>query len=437
MLDKKDVDSINNLLSNLIEYIETGRLQSKFERFIQEEIEENINSKEKYLEVLYAYIFDQRIDGNKTPLELYIQDKPDIPIEERDLASSWTTSVHSIFQVNKVNKDSFDCYNLVNERDYEIKTISNFLNYKRISVNNFIFGRIIPFNDYHVLLGNLITFPTTAKKEMLEMATMVQIENSSEMFKDNKDKLNEIYERNAIKYQKFYDFFGTNQVFTSGEHINDIIAAFTAYYEFGEKDLSLIEGKLNRPEKYYFDPDIAKDLQSTNNLDSYMSNYANCHDVGIIIDEKEGLSILPYYATFTDIFTNKDFKSIKNYKECVMFYLEEDTISPFAFIQVITSNPVNSVNVFEDVLDQPVFSIEDDFDELMEDYKYDYIYNNKLSPTAIYDNSIAFKELVEIYEDLAEEIFSPQFDTKEIGRNDPCPCNSGKKFKKCCMNKLN
>jgi uncharacterized protein YecA (UPF0149 family) len=24
---------------------------------------------------------------------------------------------------------------------------------------------------------------------------------------------------------------------------------------------------------------------------------------------------------------------------------------------------------------------------------------------------------------------------KQVGRNDPCPCGSGKKFKKCCMNK--
>lgn len=26
-------------------------------------------------------------------------------------------------------------------------------------------------------------------------------------------------------------------------------------------------------------------------------------------------------------------------------------------------------------------------------------------------------------------------DGKKIGRNDPCPCGSGKKFKHCCMNK--
>lgn len=25
---------------------------------------------------------------------------------------------------------------------------------------------------------------------------------------------------------------------------------------------------------------------------------------------------------------------------------------------------------------------------------------------------------------------------KEIGRNDPCPCGSGKKYKKCCIEKI-
>tara|TARA_R100000458_G_C8277761_1_gene253412 strand:+ start:5447 stop:5668 length:222 start_codon:yes stop_codon:yes gene_type:complete len=27
----------------------------------------------------------------------------------------------------------------------------------------------------------------------------------------------------------------------------------------------------------------------------------------------------------------------------------------------------------------------------------------------------------------------PQTATKKIGRNEPCPCDSGKKYKKCCL----
>ena len=32
---------------------------------------------------------------------------------------------------------------------------------------------------------------------------------------------------------------------------------------------------------------------------------------------------------------------------------------------------------------------------------------------------------------------SPNIMTKKIGRNDPCPCGSGKKYKKCCINSQN
>ena len=33
-------------------------------------------------------------------------------------------------------------------------------------------------------------------------------------------------------------------------------------------------------------------------------------------------------------------------------------------------------------------------------------------------------------------VISPVRNTEKIGRNDPCPCGSGKKYKKCCMGKV-
>ena len=33
---------------------------------------------------------------------------------------------------------------------------------------------------------------------------------------------------------------------------------------------------------------------------------------------------------------------------------------------------------------------------------------------------------------LPPPVESIRSDQKEIGRNDPCPCGSGKKYKKCC-----
>jgi len=39
--------------------------------------------------------------------------------------------------------------------------------------------------------------------------------------------------------------------------------------------------------------------------------------VGIIFDEELGLSAIPFYKTFCEIFTQKDPKKIENYDKCV------------------------------------------------------------------------------------------------------------------------
>ncbi|MGB5159225.1 MAG: SEC-C metal-binding domain-containing protein [Desulfobacterales bacterium] len=44
------------------------------------------------------------------------------------------------------------------------------------------------------------------------------------------------------------------------------------------------------------------------------------------------------------------------------------------------------------------------------------------------------KEL-EALED-GENIIPFKRDTPKVGRNEPCPCGSGKKYKKCCLNKF-
>jgi len=31
---------------------------------------------------------------------------------------------------------------------------------------------------------------------------------------------------------------------------------------------------------------------------------------------------------------------------------------------------------------------------------------------------------------------APEVDYSDVGRNDPCPCGSGEKFKNCCIDKV-
>jgi uncharacterized protein len=43
-----------------------------------------------------------------------------------------------------------------------------------------------------------------------------------------------------------------------------------------------------------------------------------------------------------------------------------------------------------------------------------------------------FREQREAYADVSFERQSLRRSTPKIGRNDPCPCGSGRKYKKCC-----
>jgi len=37
-----------------------------------------------------------------------------------------------------------------------------------------------------------------------------------------------------------------------------------------------------------------------------------------------------------------------------------------------------------------------------------------------------------IFEEEENSLALPDIQEKKVGRNDPCPCGSGKKYKKCC-----
>ena len=66
-------------------------------------------------------------------------------------------------------------------------------------------------------------------------------------------------------------------------------------------------------------------------------------------------------------------------------------------------------------------------DELLEKYKSRYLENKIFSSTTVLYKSKAFSKTLGIEKPSLEGI-----DLSKIGRNDPCPCGSGKKFKKCC-----
>jgi len=75
--------------------------------------------------------------------------------------------------------------------------------------------------------------------------------------------------------------------------------------------------------------------------------------------------------------------------------------------------------------------------EIAEDFEVDF----KISKQNVMENQQLFESYIkDIYYDILEyrkDVFDATneiISKPKVGRNDPCPCGSGKKFKKCCMN---
>jgi uncharacterized protein YchJ len=105
-------------------------------------------------------------------------------------------------------------------------------------------------------------------------------------------------------------------------------------------------------------------------------------------------------------------------------YLEDQTISPHVLRRLLFKYPQNAEFVIRKILDRPEFILEKEFDSLMDEFKPSF--KGKRIYPYILPMSPRFVKA------MRPELYQNKKDEPKVGRNDPCPCGSGKKYKKCC-----
>ena len=242
---------------------------------------------------------------------------------------------------------------------------------------------------------------------------------------DNPEKQKEIEKNVKEIYDKFIKFFGKDEVVTTNKFADDLIGAFNDFAEGGEK--IDIQDKIQLPETYKFF-DVS---EFNNSYDNFLENslggfssHKETYDVGIIFDKELGLYAVPFFETFNKIFEN--FESVENAKACVEFFLQNDKFSA-NIIKRVAECHENFMDVVNKLLNANYT-----LDELLQHYKSRYLENKIFSSTTVLYKSKAFSKTLGIIEEDIEKPSLEGIDLSKIGRNDPCPCGSGKKFKKCC-----
>ncbi len=415
---QEELNEINEVVKNIALFIqEDSKIKLDFEEYIK-----TINGSMNFQAACFNYIFERRLgEDAKSIIELYLEKKP--PAVQKKIAEALMKSVSSVFEVKKVLKNGFELYNTINEKLYETKSLVKMTLFRGIGGGQYVIARIFEYKKQYYLLEISGVLSASRKDDALRFAVAKIIENPELVYIDNPAKLKEIEKDIKKIYKKFIDLFGSDEVITTNKYADDIIGIFNDYAEEGKK--ADFEDKIKLPEEFKF----FNVSEFNNSYDNFLENslggfssHKEEYDVGIIFDEETGMYAVPFYGTFNKIFEVKDYTKILNYDKCIKYFLTNDKFSA-NIIKRVAEKHENFMDIVNTVLGTSC-----NLEEILEKYKSRYLENKIVSSTTVLYHSKAFSNTLGIIE---EQENKPHIEFK-VGRNDPCPCGSGKKYKKCC-----
>lgn len=420
------MDSINGVIKQIAEFIQSHEeIKTDFNEYLRT-IGASSKTGVPLQTACFSYILERNLGEDlKSIPELYLENTKGLDKDTKDIVEAINNSISSVFEIKKVTKTGFDLLNIVNERRYMITSLMKMTAFRGIGSGDYIIARIVNINGDYYLLEISGVLPSTRKDDAYRFAVAKIIQNPELVYLDNPDKQKEIEDDVAEIYQKFVDFFGTTEIITTNKFADDLISIFNDYAEDGKKED--YKDLIKEPEEYkYFAVS-----EFNNSYDNFLENslggfssHKETYDVGIIYDEELGLYAIPFYGTFNKIFEVKDYTKILNYDACIKYFLENDKYSA-NLIRMVADKHKNFMEIVNSVLAKNYT-----LDELLKKYKRRYVDNKIISSTTVLYRSKVFSNTLGIIEDNENK---PEIDTsKKIGRNDPCPCGSGKKYKKCC-----
>lgn len=419
MLILEDLKEINDVIKELAEFIQNDEfVKPDFEEYIRTVNGMNLQS------ACFNYIFERNLD-NKSILTLYLENTKKVPASTKKIVKALMASMSSIFEVKRVLQNGFDLNNIINEKNYSVVSLVKMTSFRGIGAGQYVVARIFKFEKAYYLLEISGVLPSSRKDDALRYSVAKIIQNPELVYFDNPEKQKEIEKNVKEIYDKFIKFFGKDEVVTTNKFADDLIGAFNDFAEGGEK--IGIQDKIQLPETYKFF-DVS---EFNNSYDNFLENslggfssHKETYDVGIIFDKELGLYAVPFFETFNKIFEN--FESVENAKACVEFFLQNDKFSA-NIIKRVAECHENFMDVVNKLLNANYT-----LDELLQHYKSRYLENKIFSSTTVLYKSKAFSKTLGIIEEDIEKPSLEGIDLSKIGRNDPCPCGSGKKFKKCC-----
>ena len=425
VIDK--LNDINGVIKELFEYVTTDEvIKPDFQEYLS--TMGTLNPSPSQMEKIFIpYVFERNLGTpQKSVIELYSESKS---VSNPEVAKSFLNAQYSVFRVEKILKNGFELFNLTNEKQYTVLSLTKMTNFRGIGIGEFIVARIFSFRDEYYLIGIDNMLPPNRIKDAIRYAIIKIVQSPWLVYQDNKEKEKAIKKDIKSMTKKFTETFGVDEIITTNKYADTVIGILNG--EDKIEDLDMDEAQKPLDEYKFF---MIKELN--NGYDNFIENslggfasHTEIYDVGIVMDEELGLYSIPFYRTFCMVF--EDDKKVEDAEGCINYFLNNDSISDRILERVYNKYP-NFMKKINKVLGEK-YTFETLIDTFKPQFKKHKIYSSTsvLYHSTVFSNSISLIE-AESKTTVAETKTTNPITTK-VGRNDPCPCGSGKKYKNCCL----
>ncbi len=406
---------ISETMDRLIDFIALDEaLGFEFENYLTKNKIE-IQKESELNDVIIDYILEGKLQTGVRVLDYFLS--KNTPADKKTI-NALKNSFVSFFKINKILKNSYIATDELSEKEYTLIPLVKTVNLRGVGLYDYIKARVIEIDNNFYLLE--IHDVISQYREYYARVESVKalIKNPKIAVLGNREKLLEIKKSISSFHSSFLECFNSEEIIFSNKEADNILNNFYLFYT-GKTE------KVEPPKEYdgefgFFEIEEFKNENILQNALSGFSDSDKTYDIGLFSDFSTGLYVVPFLGTLNGILKSNSLE-IKGAVDCIKYFLTSDKIPPNLLIKK-DKEYNNFVQIVNKALNQNYETI----DEIIDFYKSEYKDGLRLSVISILYNSEIFSEI------LGEKKENRK---KDIGRNEPCPCGSGKKYKKCCMNK--
>lgn len=416
-MDGALLERAGDLKAELVRFAESKRFDTERRAYLREQLGGAGGGKDAEITALDRFVLQWKDEEGRTVIDHFLEERADLTEADRAMLSGWKDVIESLFEVERHDGSALLAVNLVNDLEHRIYSNRGIRYTSRVDDDALIHARIVPLGDGWMLSGSTLVYGKRDRDYLYRLALQVASASPNMVFR-NPEKLARAWELQKRDREEFVQFFGSDLVIFQRDEIPDRMRDYMRFKTYESRD----EEGMTRAERAEQEGRPIPPLPETN-MDEYPED---ADTIGFLYDETEGQLVFFDLGIVDAAFDDPASVDDPEVAELLREYITEPDLSPLPLQRFAERDPAKATEVVRKAIGDKKFDWNRDSQALLRRYKAAYMDQTHL-PSVIPVSD----RLTRAQASTSGERPAPP-PGKKVGRNEPCPCGSGKKYKFCC-----